>query len=67
MSMDLTLIVRDGYTVLDLLSDIGGLQGILNAGFSVILIFFNYKYLDSYLATKLYKTAAENNTSGLDE
>ena len=66
MSMDLTIIERDGYTSLDILSDIGGLQGILNAGFSVILILFNYKYLDSYLATKLYKTTMESNNDGLD-
>ena len=67
MSMDLTLIERDGYTFLDILSDIGGLQGILSAVVSVILIIFNYKYLDSYLATKLYKTTVEMNTDGLDQ
>ena len=68
MSPDLTLIQRNGYTFLDIMSDVGGLQGILISAFSILLLAFNYKHLDSYLATKLYKTTAEvgSNKGGLD-
>ena len=68
MSADLTLIQRNGYTFLDILSDVGGLQGILISAFSILLLAFNYKQLDSYMATKLYKTTAEvgSTEGGLD-
>ena len=68
MSPDLTLIQRNGYTIVDIMSDVGGLQGILISAFSILLLSFNYKHLDSYLATKLYKTTAEvgSNEGGLD-
>ena len=56
MSMDQTLIVRSGYTVLDLLSDVGGLQGILIAGISIILSTLNHNHLGNYLASQLYRS-----------
>ena len=54
MSMDQTQIQRSGYTVLDILSDVGGLQGILISGFSLILGVLNHNYLDNYLVSKLF-------------
>ena len=57
MGMDLTEIQRSGYTVLDILSDVEGIQGILISGFSVFVSIWNYNYLDSYLVSRLFKVA----------
>ena len=35
MDPDLTIIERNGYTVLDILSDVGGIQGIFDPQFAV--------------------------------
>ena len=53
--MDLTLIQRNGYTLLDILSDVGGFQGILISGITFILGILNYNDLDNYLVSKLFK------------
>ena len=58
MNLDMNLIERSGYTVLDVLSDVGGLQGILISGISFILSIFNYNYLENYLVFKLFKSKA---------
>ena len=58
MNMDMNLIERSGYTVLDILSDVGGLQGILISGISLILSIFNNNYLENYLVNKLFKSKA---------
>ena len=55
MDMDLTVIERTGYTILDILSDVGGLQGILISGISLLLGVLNHNFLDNYLVTKLYR------------
>ena len=54
----MNLIERSGYTVLDILSDAGGLQGILISGISLILSIFNNNYLENYLVNKLFKSKA---------
>lgn len=41
LNRDLTVIQRTGYTVLDLLSDVGGLQGVLASGVSLLLSVLN--------------------------
>ena len=56
INMDQTLIQRNGYTLLDILSDVGGIQGILISGASFILSVLNYKNLDNYLVSKLFKS-----------
>ena len=55
MNLDLGVIQRTGYNVLDVLSDIGGIQSIIITTFSVLIGFWNYKHFDSYMASKLYK------------
>ena len=55
MNLDLTVISREGYTILDFLSDIGGMQGMIFSGLAVALTFLNYNYFDDYLITKLFK------------
>ena len=46
---------RSGYTILDLLSDIGGIEAILFSFFAVIISVFNYKNFANTLASKFYK------------
>lgn len=58
MSMDQTMVQRNGYTILDVLSDVGGLQGILITVITLVLGILNSNYLDNYLVSKLYKFEA---------
>ena len=57
LEMDLTLtgLSRDGYTFLDWISDIGGIQGIFISVIALLLSLWNYNHLDNFLATKLYQ------------
>ena len=55
MNLDQTYIIRNGYTILDLLSDIGGIQSILRDLFNVILAFLNYNHMVTFMASKLFK------------
>ena len=43
---------------MDVLSDVGGLQGILISAISVILSIINHNYLENYLVSKLFKSGA---------
>ena len=58
MNYDLTIIERDGYTILDVLSDVGGLQGILISAIAVVLNIINHNQLENYLVSKLFKAEA---------
>ena len=58
MNYDVNLIERSGYTVLDVLADVGGLLSILISGVSFTLSIFNYNYLENYLVHKLFKSKA---------
>ena len=55
MNLDQILIQRSGYTVLDLLSDVGGLQGILISAMSLLLSILHQNQLNDYLVSKLFK------------
>ena len=52
---DLYRYTRSAYTFLDLLGDIGGLFGALNALFSGLVLIMNYNGLNHWLASKLYR------------
>ena len=71
MSMDQTSIQRNGYTILDLLSDVGGIQGILITGISLVLSILNNNHLENYLVSKLFKFEAAaptiSNTESIKE
>ena len=58
MDLDMTVIERSSYTVLDVLSDVGGLQGILISASSLVLGILNYHYLEGFLVSKLFKSKA---------
>ena len=42
MDLNLTVVAREGYTVLDWVSDIGGMQGMLLGFFAFMVAFWNY-------------------------
>ena len=50
------MIERTGYTVLDILSDVGGLQGIFVTVIFLFLSVLNHNDLDNYLVSKLFKS-----------
>ena len=55
MNLDLGKLERSGYTFIDVLSDIGGIQSILISGITIMIGLFNYNHFDSYIATRLFK------------
>ena len=54
-NLDLTVISREGYSIFDLISDIGGMQVMIFSGLAVALTFINYNYFDDYLVTRLFR------------
>ena len=42
------------------MSDIGGMQGMLISTVALILSFWNYKFFDNYMVTRLYKLDKED-------
>ena len=56
MSLDQIVIQRDGYTILDILSDVGGLQGIFISGISLLLSVLNHESVENYIVYQLYKS-----------
>ena len=48
-------ISRENFTVLDLLGEIGGLQGFLISLCQFVLYFINYQHFDQFMASKLFK------------
>ena len=60
VDLDLTVIQRIGYTILDILSDIGGIEALLFSLFNIILGFWNYNNLDNHLINKFFKLKDKN-------
>lgn len=58
MNPDLLVLTRNNYTVLDVLSEVGGLGEVLFILSSLLLKLLNYNHLTSYLASKLFKAAS---------
>ena len=54
MNLDLRVIARDGYTMLDWVSDVGGIQGMLISVVVFILSIWNHNYLDNYMVSSLF-------------
>ena len=54
-NLNLIEVSRDGYTLLDWFSDIGGIQGILISLIGLFLGVWNYNNLDNFLASQLYQ------------
>ena len=56
-NLDQIVIARDGFKLLDLLSDVGGMQSILISIVGYILAIVNYNLLDNFMVSRLYKIA----------
>ena len=52
---DVTIISREPYNILDFLSDIGGLQGLIFSTLAFIISYFNYNYFDNFMVSKLFR------------
>ena len=63
LNNDLTVIERSGYTIVDLFSDIGGIQSFLSTAIGIFLSFWNHNYLDNYLVSQLFNISVENGES----
>ena len=56
--------MRKCYNILDLLSEVGGMIGILLVFFSSVVSCFNYNNFDNYMVSRLFKVKkidAKNN------
>ena len=54
MSLDLQILTRNSYNVMDLLSDVGGIESILFTGVGLFLSIWNYRHFDNYMVSHLY-------------
>ncbi len=54
MSLDQTVIERSNYTILDVLSDVGGLESVIASAIALVLSIMNYNNLDSTMITQLF-------------
>ena len=59
--------MREGYTVLDYFSDIGGMQSLIFSLLAVLISLWNHNYMDDYMVSKLYKLKAQNEGTKLVE
>lgn len=59
-SLDQDIIMRETLTVMDILADIGGFAEVLIFTSSMVLSVFNYQYLNSLIASKLYEEHNNN-------
>ena len=55
MNLDQTTLARTGYTTLDVLSDVGGIQSIFMSAIGIVLGLWNHNHFDNYMASRLYK------------
>ena len=54
LGRDLKMIERTGYTILDALSDIGGLSGMLVSLIGLFVNIWNHNYLQNYMVARLF-------------
>ena len=55
MNMDKQTMTRSVYNAFDVLSDVGGIQGIIMSGIGLFIGIWNYNNFDNYMASQLYK------------
>ena len=61
-NLDLTVIERTGYTILDVLSDIGGILSVLISGAAIPLSLWNHNNFDYALVTRFFKLKSSEKT-----
>ena len=52
-NVDMKIVNREGYTLLDVFSDVGGASAILFSISAFLLNIWNYRYFDGYMISKL--------------
>ena len=60
MNLDMRVIARDGYTSLDFISDVGGMQGMLMSFAAFILGIMNYNYFDNHIVERMFRMRPPN-------
>ena len=55
MELNMRIVAREGYTFLDYLSDIGGMQGMIASFIAAFVVFWNYNNFANYMVQRLYK------------
>lgn len=55
MNLDLATLARSGYTPLDVLSDVGGIQSILISALGIFIGILNYNNFDNFMVSQLFK------------
>ena len=63
MNLDLRVIARDGYTFLDYVSDIGGLEGMLITAMAAFLSIWNHNNFNNYMVTRLYRSTGQEKSA----
>ena len=58
-NLDLTTLKRDGYTFLDVLSDVGGVSSALISVLVTVVSLLNFNHLESYMASRLFNLDQE--------
>ena len=66
-NLDQQLIARNGYTIFDYFSDIGGMQGSILSFVAAFLGFWNYNMLDDYMIMKLFRLQQTEDEGTNDE
>ena len=64
MNMDLKILHRNGYTVLDMLSDVGGVESIFVTAFAFFISIWNHDNFDNYLVSHLFTYSADPEEKG---
>jgi hypothetical protein len=62
LNPDLEVIQKEGYGALDLISDIGGLLGLLVSFCSFFVNLYNYNYFENFIVSKLFKAELNGST-----
>ena len=62
MNLDLRVIARSGYTLLDWVSDVGGMQGMLISLIVFLLSIWNFNQFDNFMVHRLFKSVHKDNS-----
>ena len=60
MNLHQKVIARNGYTVLDFLGDVGGLDGLLTSTVALFFSFWHFNRFDNFMVQRLYRAKPES-------
>ena len=55
MSLNILKYEREVYTFFDMLSDVGGLMGIITTTFNYLVSLWTFQYFEDFMVSKLFK------------